>query len=181
MQLNYIIYSKFKGNNQNFCRIHHPTEEHEARSESTDKGMFKMQSNGGSLELGLNSLSSDVGSTARVAECSAWSNINSINRWCIYPVFWVGHVIHTQHGAVGATSQVCVKVIRVTLWAAVRAEQILFRALPLRRVRCCENVFAFMLCNPNESLWMSSERYSGTCWLRGSYNETVKGYNYRIC
>ena len=70
------------GNNKDYCRTLHLTEEHKARSESTEncKDMSKMQSNGGTLELALNSLGLDVvGSIGRVAGCSAWSNINSIN------------------------------------------------------------------------------------------------------
>jgi len=43
--------------------------------------MSKMQINGGTLELGLNSLGLDVvGSVARVAGYSVWSNINSITK-----------------------------------------------------------------------------------------------------
>lgn len=87
-------------NKKNYCRILHPTEEHKAKPGRTGsfKGMSKMLPNGGTLELALNSLGfGAVGSVARVAGCSAWTSINSINRWCIYPGFWMAHVIHSQH------------------------------------------------------------------------------------
>lgn len=78
--------------------------------------MSKMLSSGGTLELALNSLGfGAVGSVARVAGCSAWSSINSTNRWCIYPGFWTGHVIHSQHWAVRATPLAFLKVVRVWL------------------------------------------------------------------
>lgn len=107
------------GNNKDYSRTLHLTEEHRARSESTGnfKDMSKMQSNGGTLELALNSLGlGDVGSIARVAGYSAWSNIKSSNRWCIYPGFRMDHVIHTWHWAVRATTLVCLKVIRAWLY-----------------------------------------------------------------
>lgn len=117
------------GNSKEYCRILHLAEEHKARSKSRGnfKDMSKMQSNGGTLELALNSSGLDVGgSVARVAGCSAWSNINSINGWFIYPGFWMGHVIHTRHWAVRATPLVCLKVIRVWLYK-----------LQTGQLRCC--------------------------------------------
>lgn len=149
-------------NNKDSCRILHPTEEHQARSESTGnfKDMSKMQSNGGTLELALNSGGLDVvSSIARVAGGSVWSNVNSINRWCIYSGFWMDHVIHTGHWAVKSYTPSLFKgresaTVRAADWAA----QILLHASTQRRVRSGRMlfVFAFKPCSSNE--WLCPAR-----------------------